>query len=50
MTPEPQWRPSASWARPPDGARLSRVETLKSDVFWFIWANFFSDTDVNRVA
>lgn len=34
----------------PDGARLSRVETLKSDVFWFIWANFFSDTDVNRVA
>ncbi len=33
-----------------DGARLSRVETLKSDVFWFIWANFFRDTDVNRVA
>ncbi|UCG73944.1 MAG: DUF3179 domain-containing protein [Chromatiales bacterium] len=34
----------------PDGGRLSRVETLKSDVFWFIWANFHQDTDVNRVA
>ena len=34
----------------PDGATLPRVETLKSDVFWFIWANFHRDTDVNRLA
>jgi hypothetical protein len=33
-----------------DGRRLPRVETLKSEVFWFIWANFHRSTDVNRVA
>ena len=32
-----------------DGHTLKRVETLKSGIFWFIWANFFRDTDVNRV-
>jgi hypothetical protein len=32
----------------PDGARLHRVETLKNAAFWFIWANFHGDTDVNR--
>ena len=32
----------------PGGQTLDRVETLKSDAFWFIWANFFQDTDVNR--
>jgi len=32
-----------------DGHTLDRVETLKSGIFWFIWANFFKDTDVNRV-
>jgi hypothetical protein len=31
-----------------DGRTLSRVETLKSEAFWFIWANFFKNTDVNR--
>jgi hypothetical protein len=31
-----------------DGQTLERVETLKSGIFWFIWANFFKDTDVNR--
>jgi hypothetical protein len=34
----------------PDGRRLPRVETLKSEVFWFIWANFHRGTDVNRMA
>lgn len=33
-----------------DEQRLERVETLKSDVFWFIWANFHQNTDVNRSA
>lgn len=28
---------------------LPRVETLKNAAFWFIWANFFKQTDVNRV-
>ena len=31
-----------------DGQALARVETLKSEVFWFIWANFNKTTDVNR--
>jgi hypothetical protein len=33
-----------------DGRRLPRVESLKSEVFWFIWANFHRDTAVNRPA
>lgn len=32
----------------PGGRTLPRVETLKSEIFWFIWANFHPDTDVNR--
>jgi hypothetical protein len=27
---------------------LSRVETLKSGIFWFIWYDFHRDTDLNR--
>lgn len=33
----------------PAGNRLPRVESLKNEAFWFIWANFYEDTDVNRV-
>lgn len=29
--------------------RLPHVETLKNAAFWFIWAHFFKQTDVNRV-
>lgn len=32
-----------------ESGRLPRVETLKNAAFWFIWANFFKQTDVNRV-
>ncbi|RMF94778.1 MAG: DUF3179 domain-containing protein [Gammaproteobacteria bacterium] len=32
----------------PGGRTLPRVETLKSEIFWFIWAHFHPDTDVNR--
>lgn len=32
-----------------DGAELQRVNTLKSKLFWFIFAEFFPETDVNRV-
>jgi Protein of unknown function (DUF3179) len=32
-----------------DGTQLKRVNTLKSKLFWFIFAEFFPDTDVNRV-
>ncbi len=28
---------------------LARVETLKSAIFWFIWYDFYKNTDVNRV-
>jgi len=30
------------------GLVLERVETLKSEAFWFIWANFHRNSDVNR--
>ena len=33
----------------PEGARLQRVNTLKSKIFWFIFAEFYPGTDVNRV-
>jgi len=32
-----------------DGTRLPRVNTLKSRLFWFIFVEFFPQTDVNRV-
>ncbi|MBL1141129.1 MAG: DUF3179 domain-containing protein [Proteobacteria bacterium] len=32
-----------------DGTQLKRVNTLKSKLFWFIFVEFFPDTDVNRV-
>ena len=32
-----------------DGRRLERVNTLKSKMFWFIFAEFYPQTDVNRV-
>lgn len=33
----------------PDGTQLPRVNTLKSRFFWFIFVEFYPDTDVNRV-
>jgi len=33
----------------PSGDVLERVSSLKSAIFWFIWANFHKDTDVNRI-
>ena len=32
-----------------NGDKLERVNTLKSRLFWFIFAEFYPDTDVNRV-
>ena len=32
-----------------DGRQLKRVDTLKSKLFWFIFAEFYPHTDVNRV-
>ena len=31
------------------GVKLERVNTLKSRLFWFMFAEFYPDTDVNRV-
>lgn len=31
------------------GARLPRVETLKAGAYWVVWANFFPETDLNRI-
>ena len=31
------------------GVMLERVATLKSEAFWFIWANFHRNTDFNRL-
>jgi hypothetical protein len=33
-----------------DQGRLDRVETVKAGSFWHVWANFFPDPDINRVA
>jgi hypothetical protein len=32
-----------------DQGELARVETMKSSIFWFIWYDFYKETDVNRV-
>ncbi|MFT7174376.1 MAG: hypothetical protein ACJAUG_000365 [Halioglobus sp.] len=32
-----------------DKGVLQRVETLKSKIFWFIWRDFYKQTDLNRV-
>jgi hypothetical protein len=32
-----------------DRGELTRVETMKSAIFWFIWYDFHKRTDVNRV-
>jgi hypothetical protein len=32
-----------------DQGKLTRVETLKSGMFWHVWAEFFSHTDINRI-
>jgi hypothetical protein len=32
-----------------DGRQLERVNTLKSKMFWFIFAEFYPETDVNRI-
>jgi hypothetical protein len=37
------------FGRLPDGRKLDRVNTLKSRLFWFIFAEFYPTTDVNRV-
>ena len=31
------------------GAMLPRVSTVKAGAFWVVWANFFPQTDLNRV-
>ena len=36
------------FGRTADGRDLKRVNTLKSDLFWFIFAEFYPQTDVNR--
>jgi len=33
-----------------DQGKLQRVETVKAGPFWMSWANFFPQTDINRVA
>lgn len=32
----------------PGGVQLERVNTLKSKLFWFVFVEFYPDTDVNR--
>jgi hypothetical protein len=32
-----------------DQGQLRRVETLKSGMFWHVWAELFAHTDINRV-
>ncbi|WP_170373438.1 DUF3179 domain-containing (seleno)protein [Ruegeria arenilitoris] len=32
-----------------DQGQLTRVETLRAGLFWHVWAEFFPNTDVNRI-
>lgn len=32
-----------------DQGKLARVETVKAGTYWCVWANFFPETDLNRV-
>ncbi|MCG7585464.1 DUF3179 domain-containing (seleno)protein [Photobacterium sp. OFAV2-7] len=36
------------YGQTPNG-KLPRVESVKAGAFWLIWANFFPETDINRV-
>lgn len=29
--------------------KLSRLESVRSGLYWFVWANYFPDTDINRL-
>ena len=31
-----------------DRGKLPRVESMKAQAYWVVWANFYPDTDVNR--
>ncbi|MEH6454354.1 MAG: DUF3179 domain-containing (seleno)protein [Psychromonas sp.] len=31
------------------GIKLQRVETVKAGIYWVVWANFFPETDLNRI-
>jgi hypothetical protein len=32
-----------------DHGKLKRVESVRAGSFWHVWANFFPDTDINRI-
>ena len=36
------------WGRTSDGALLTRVETVKAETYWCVWANYYPETDLNR--
>jgi hypothetical protein len=31
-----------------DQGKLQRVETVKAALYWFVWVNFYPETDLNR--
>jgi hypothetical protein len=33
-----------------DQGKLPRVETVKAATYWFVWVNYFPETDLNRLA
>ena len=33
-----------------DRGKLPRVETVKAACYWFVWVNYFPETDLNRLA
>ncbi len=33
-----------------DQGKLARVETVKAGLYWCVWANFYPETDLNRLA
>lgn len=36
------------WGKTSHGDELKRVETVKAETYWCVWANYFPETDLNR--
>lgn len=36
------------WGNVGDNIQLERIETLKAEIYWCVWFNYFPETDLNR--
>ena len=38
------------WGETSSGEKLKRVETVKAEIYWCVWANYFPETDLDRIS